>query len=333
MTDNSNIFFSIIVPAYNVEKYIYRAISSILNQDFKDFELIIVNDGSTDSTSAIIDKYSFKNPKITVINHLKNDSLHIARFNGVYAANGQYILFLDGDDYFTQNALTILYNSIIKNPGFDFYEYGYMKQPTGKIVFSSYYGSDRFSAFFADNNSPEYTIWNKVYDSKLLKNAFSAMEKVYLNSCEDIYESIIISYYLKKSLKLNKIITNYVIGTGVSTTYKDYDKTIEHLQSNKVMFELIQNFINQIGININLDNLRFGIMKYTIEQYIITQKDIETQKKLFLKLPDFFDKNTILEYLLCKEKEYFNSLDYRLGRKLLYPLRKIKKIIRKIGLI
>jgi glycosyltransferase involved in cell wall biosynthesis len=330
MTDNYNIFFSIIVPAFNVEKYIERAISSILNQDFQNFELVIVNDGSTDNTSAIIEKYAENHSKIIVINHVKNESLHIVRYDGVNAANGQYIIFLDGDDYFTSNALPILYDSIIKNPGFGFYEYGYLKQPSGTTVLPSYSGNDRFSAFFADGNNPEHTMWNKVYDSRLLKEAFLSMEKVYLNFCEDIYESIVISYFLRKSLKVDKIITNYVIGTGISTTYRDYNQTIDSLQSIKTGLNLIQRFLYQTGQNVNFDNLRYRLLRSMINRYVITQKNEEIQKKLYFVLPDYFGVNAVLEYWLRKEKELVNSFDYRIGRKILAPLRKIKCIICKI---
>jgi len=89
--DNRNIYFSIIVPAFNVEKYIHRAISSILTQSFQTFELIIVNDGSSDNTTSIIKEYAKSNKKIIVIDHEKNESQHIARMNGVAAANGKYM--------------------------------------------------------------------------------------------------------------------------------------------------------------------------------------------------------------------------------------------------
>jgi Glycosyltransferases involved in cell wall biogenesis len=115
-----NLFFSIIIPAYNAEKYIDRAVKSVLDQKFNDYELIIVNDGSIDKTADIIEEYAKNNKEIKIINHDKNESLHIVRMDGVNNSNGQYILFLDADDYFTNDALNILEKEIKKNPDYDF---------------------------------------------------------------------------------------------------------------------------------------------------------------------------------------------------------------------
>jgi glycosyltransferase involved in cell wall biosynthesis len=329
-------FFSIIVPAYNVEKYIDRAISSVLNQSFQDFEIIIVNDGSVDKTANVIEGYAKKNEKIHVVNHLKNESLHIARLDGVAVSNGQYVVFLDGDDYFSDNALNILYDEIQKNPGYDFYEYGYIEQPDGKVVLPSFTEGDRFTAYFSKDNYPAHTMWNKVYDSILIKKAFSALERVYINNAEDAYESIVISYYAKNIFLIKKVIINYSFGTGISTTYKDYKKTLEYMQSIKTMIILTENFIAKINQNVNIDDFNFHFLSNTVG-YINTQNNIEEKKKLFHQLSDFFDIKIILEYLSDREelyKESYNKLntiasskDYRLGRKILYPLRKLKRLL------
>ena len=96
------VFFSIIVPCYNVEKYIEKTIKSILTQTFDDFELILVNDGSTDKTKNILDEYFQKDKRINVINK-KNSGVSEARNEGIKIAVGKYIYFLDGDDYITND--------------------------------------------------------------------------------------------------------------------------------------------------------------------------------------------------------------------------------------
>lgn len=102
--------FSIIVPVYNTEKYLKRCLDSIKSQSFKDYEVIIVNDGSTDKSSDIISKYSYK-----VINQ-KNQGLSMARNNGVKDANGDYLIFLDSDDYIEKDLLKEINNSLSNNP-------------------------------------------------------------------------------------------------------------------------------------------------------------------------------------------------------------------------
>ena len=102
--------FSIIVPVYNTEKYLKRCLDSIKSQTFKDYEVIIVNDGSTDNSSDIISKYPYK-----VINQ-ENLGLSMARNNGVKASIGDYLIFLDSDDYIEKDLLKEINNSLSNSP-------------------------------------------------------------------------------------------------------------------------------------------------------------------------------------------------------------------------
>lgn len=96
--------YSIIVPAYNTEKYIDKCLKSIFSNTYKNFEVIIVNDGSTDKTEDIINKYIKKYDNIIYIKQ-KNMGLSMARNNGVKNATGDYLLFIDSDDYVEKNLL------------------------------------------------------------------------------------------------------------------------------------------------------------------------------------------------------------------------------------
>ncbi len=108
--------FSIIMPVYNVEKYLVQSIESILSQTFKDYELIVIDDGSTDSSPIICDKFR-NNSKVTVV-HKTNGGLSSARNCGIQMATGQYMIFIDSDDYWDDdNALQKLSEIIqTKNP-------------------------------------------------------------------------------------------------------------------------------------------------------------------------------------------------------------------------
>lgn len=95
-------FFSVVVPVYNVEKYLRECVDSILSQTFTDFELILVDDGSKDSSGAICDEYAQKDNRVKVI-HKENGGQSTARNTGIKAANGQYAIFIDSDDMFCDN--------------------------------------------------------------------------------------------------------------------------------------------------------------------------------------------------------------------------------------
>lgn len=99
---------------YNQEKYLPECIESVLNQTFKDFELILVDDGSTDSSGMLCDQYAQEHPRIITVIHQKNQGLLFARRTGIENANGEFYLFLDADDYFCGNALKTIYSQIEK---------------------------------------------------------------------------------------------------------------------------------------------------------------------------------------------------------------------------
>jgi glycosyltransferase involved in cell wall biosynthesis len=93
---------SVVMPAYNAQNYIASSLDSILNQPCKDFEIIVVNDGSKDKTAEILNQYSAKHKEIKVLNQ-KNQGVSVARNTGIEAATGKYIAFLDSDDFWASN--------------------------------------------------------------------------------------------------------------------------------------------------------------------------------------------------------------------------------------
>ncbi|WP_100012064.1 glycosyltransferase family 2 protein [Lentibacillus sediminis] len=104
---------SIVVPVFNVEPYLKKCIDSILNQTFKDFEVILVNDGSTDNSGQICNEYLDMDARIKVI-HNKNGGLSSARNAGLSVSKGEYVGFVDSDDYISENMYEILYHHVIE---------------------------------------------------------------------------------------------------------------------------------------------------------------------------------------------------------------------------
>ena len=105
---------SVIVPAYNIEEYLPRCLESILNQSYRDLEIILVDDGSTDSTGVICDEYAEKDSRVVVI-HKENGGVSSARNLGLDRAKGDYIGFVDGDDILHRDYFLVLYENAIKH--------------------------------------------------------------------------------------------------------------------------------------------------------------------------------------------------------------------------
>lgn len=125
--------FSVLVPVYNVEEYLRTCIESVLKQDFNDYELILVDDGSTDNSGKICDEYSSAYSNVIRVIHKPNEGLLMARRTGIQAAKGEFLIFLDSDDYLFEEALNSI-NETIEKYNCDMVLYNYYKEQTASIV-------------------------------------------------------------------------------------------------------------------------------------------------------------------------------------------------------
>ena len=106
---------NVIIPVYNYGKYLRQAIQSVLSQQFDDYEIIVINDGSTDNTAEVLREFE-NHPKIRLITHRENQGLVRSCHEAIEASTGEYIVRLDADDYFDENALLVLSNVLDNNP-------------------------------------------------------------------------------------------------------------------------------------------------------------------------------------------------------------------------
>lgn len=114
---------TIIIPVYNVEKYLKKCLDSIINQTYKNLEIILIDDGSIDNSPKICDEYAIKDKRIKVI-HKRNAGVSSARNDGLNKATGQYLIFVDSDDYIELNMVEKIYNNT-KKYNTDLYLFNY----------------------------------------------------------------------------------------------------------------------------------------------------------------------------------------------------------------
>lgn len=297
--------FSLIIPAYNVEKYIKKCLDSVLNQTYNNYEIIIINDGSTDNTSKILESYK-SNKKIKIINQ-ENKGLSNARNTGVSNAKGDYILFIDSDDFIEKELLEIL-NKTINDEDLVRFQIRILDE-TNKIIkeykeetFNNLNGIEAFNKL-SKYNLVELAVCYAYKKDTFLKNNYKFEEKTYHEDFGLIPYIIISS---KKVTSINYIGYNYLQRKNSIMNNTDYEKEIK--KSNDVL----KHYKNLIKWSQNIEG------------------DLTIYKS-------FIANSVILKSLNLKEKDYKNYIkklkEYKVYDNLLTNNKenKIKKILIKIS--
>ena len=105
---------SVIIPVYNIEKYLVKCLDSVINQTFTDIEIICINDGSTDNSLSILEEYAQKDKRIKIINK-ENGGLSSAWNAGLNEVSAEYLTFVDGDDWIDTNTFKLAYEAVLNN--------------------------------------------------------------------------------------------------------------------------------------------------------------------------------------------------------------------------
>lgn len=171
---------SIIIPVYNVEKYLKTCLDSVINQTYQNLEIILVDDGSTDNSGKICEEYKRADSRIIVI-HKKNEGLSMARNNGLDIASGEYISFIDSDDYISKNMMETLYNRLLKTQSDMAVCSIQYVDDTGKNLCSKakfnfndiVLGQNEFWKIYSSAGHTECVVaWNKLYKRKILEQLY-----------------------------------------------------------------------------------------------------------------------------------------------------------------
>ncbi|MDY4690031.1 MAG: glycosyltransferase family 2 protein [Alphaproteobacteria bacterium] len=165
---------SVIIPCYNVAKYLEQCLDSVLKQTFQDFEVICVNDGSTDKSLEILQQYAEKDARIKIIDQ-ENKGAGAARNKGLDVAQGEYISFVDSDDFIDKDFLQILFNNIEKAQT-DISCCNFYKIKSDKDIHSKEQNKNSNKLYINSiealitSNKISYSVWNKLYRASILKD-------------------------------------------------------------------------------------------------------------------------------------------------------------------
>ena len=259
---------SIIVPIYNAENYLRRCVDSILNQEYTDFELLLVNDGSTDASGDICEEYGDRDPRVIVIQK-ENTGVSDSRNRALDRARGKYLQFLDSDDWITPDA-TRLFVRAAEEYGCDmvisdFYRVvGERLSPKGDIEEEGVLTREEFAAHMMENPADFYygVLWNKLYRRDIVEEHNLRMDTD-INWCEDFMFNLEYIRYAKVFYALHAPIYYYVKRKGsLASQGINISKTVK-MKLN--VFEYYNNFYKHVLEEEDYEKNRLQVYRFFID--------------------------------------------------------------------
>ena len=310
---------SVIVPVYNVDKYLPKCIDSIINQTYKNLEIILIDDGSTDSSPKICDEYMNKDSRIIVI-HKDNGGLSSARNKGIEVAKGNLICFIDSDDYLELNMLEELKNNMDKYDSdiacCNFYDIKNevsslrIKKDTNIEFVSS--EKEKFINIQNEYSPLTYYAWNKLYKKEIFNNIRFPEGRLYEYTyilCDIFDKANRISFTLKPLY--NYVYRSSSLGNSFNLKHFDkmgsFDKKIEFFNKKKY-YDLLdnENSGKACAIIRNLSKMKFNkiknkeVYKKYYKELKETTKEIKWEKSnKKIKLFKIFKSSFIELYCLA----------------------------------
>lgn len=304
---------SVIVPVYGVERYIIKCINSIISQTFKDFEVIVINDGSLDNSIKLIEE-NFNDDRIKIYNK-KNGGSASAKNYGVKKSTGEYLFFVDGDDFIEKDCLYNMYNKAIKkNVNLvlcDYYKYFENDSKEYQSIIPFYEKSNTKCSVISMPGPVCKLVKKEIfekYDIKFLENHCFEDNAImpYLSAVCGDFEYINKPYYYylqREGSALNK--------STYSKSWEDIFSSLKHLYNKFEESDLLNEFHDEVeyiyieyllhGANLRFVNFKEGIKNIKIVTKIMKQKFPNWRKNKYYKKHD-------IKYKIMVNLFYFNQI-------------------------
>ena len=322
---NRYLKFSIVIPVFNVEKYLRKCIDSLLQQSYRNFEIILVDDGSTDTCPSICDSYALNDERVKVI-HKSNGGSSSSRNQGIQYCSGDYVMFVDSDDYWDSTDALKELAEILSKINLDVLCFGCKKINISGTNSVRYF--DTSIKFCTDKevfkkeryiSSP----WTKVINRTLLCNKLLCFREGVTS--EDIEWSFQLALKAKKIAYIDLDFYCYVQRPG----------SISHLLTEKKLSNLKDNVFSCIeSLERQSSDIQFELLSYVSYQYamlvfdIASIQDNETRKKY---LDEVFIKRSYLKYSKSKKVRMMWFVNNVVGFKNMCSIMRIYQKCKKIA--
>lgn len=301
--------FSIIIPVYNVEKYLKKCLDGVFNQTYKDYEVIVVNDGTKDNSMDIVKDYNVK-----VINQ-KNQGLSAARNAGVKKAIGDYLIFLDSDDYWEKDLLKELSKSLKNNPDLVRFQINEVHED-GRVIpyqeesFTNLSGPDAFEKivkYHFVENAWCYAISKKYY----LENKFEFKTSTIH---EDFGLIPLVIMKAKRVNSINYLGYNYLQRQGSIMSNKNYEKTKKKVADMYLHYNYLIEEINKLDVDTTIfksfvaNSLILKITELNYKDYKFYLNKLKKEKVFDNLLTDTTGRKVKKVLLRLSPKNYYKLI-------------------------
>lgn len=313
---------SIIIPVYNTSNFLRKCLDSVINQTYNNLEIIVVNDCSTDKSLNIIEEYEKKDSRIKVVTHEKNKGLFQARLSGAKIATGDYIAFLDSDDYVSIDFYRTLITNATENNSDMVWGNMVLEYDDGrKMIYNLF--ETKFDKLSGDECIDEYfkqeglcfawhTIWNKIYSKDIWDKACKHYTdiKEHLIMTEDFAFSTVLYYYAKHITKVEYDAIFYCKHEKTSTDVKNISlkKFKKNISDLTISFGFVENFLKSVGIyekygkNFYRWKALYRAQQISYLEYTDLKK--EEKKEIIALINNFCNNNEKI-----KDGDYFSCIE------------------------
>ena len=310
--------YSVIIPVYNVEKYIDRCLKSIISQNYDDLEIIVIDNGSTDSSGIICDTYASEYSNISVY-HIENHGVGAARNFGLSKARGEFIYFVDSDDYLVGNLFADFADKLVSDLDLvvfcsynSFEEDLTEKSRTEKsLPFKGNYDKDGFIKIFKELFLSDmlYTVWNKIYRREFLLENNLSFEQYELG--EDVRFNLNVYRNVNRIFLSQDSYYVYVIGRKGSAMSSYNPKRIQYqLQELKMVDSLLSDwYLDSFDLD---QTIKARILMSNI--YNISKQNTQFSSKVeYVK--DICENKDIKSFIHTEENDLKPFINYLLKQK------------------
>lgn len=259
---------SVIVPVYNVQEKLRRCIESILRQDFSNFELLLMDDGSKDESGKVCDEYAAKDSRIYVL-HKENSGVSDTRNQAIRLARGEYLQFVDSDDWLTPEATGLLVSTMEKQGCdlviSDFYRVvGERLAHKGDIQEDGLLTRKEFAAYMIENPADYYygVLWNKLYKKSIIEKHKLIMDKE-INWCEDFLFNMEYIRHVESVYALHVPIYYYVKTKG--SLVSQGSSIAKTIQMKRKVFKCYNEFFRDVFNEEDYEKNRYQVYQFLID--------------------------------------------------------------------